>query len=1325
MDKLAPVELDFIFNNAEFKAASEQLKAEITGIVDTAKVAAEGATQATAVVLSDSAKEIEEFQRKLAESAKMTGPLVESKGIEEAKRQLELLVAEKARLQEFYAAGKIGAESYQDAVDKLAASERQLTAAVAGQAPNQQGAEVKALNEKERALMAVSDEYRGVLAAGMSAYNELTPATRTLIIQLNDMDQEMRQVNGAQNDLNKRFDMGTIDANQYSQALAALSVREAELRKNIQGATTDLKGQSVAIAAQKPKWNGLGNSINQISRELPAFTYSAQTGFMAIANNIPILSDEIGRLKKENEALVASGKKGIPVWKQVVTSLFSWQTALSLGVTLLTVYGKEIGEWIQRLFKGGNAAQEAARKTEAFNKAIESTDYSKAISQVNELEANINAAKEGLLSKEEVLKTYNEGIGKTAGSLETFNELEKWQMDNADKYIQYMFKKAEAQALLQLAVEKTIEAQKKSQNGPGFEDYVVAGLQSAGTQSWFNFFSYAQANALESSADDKLMSKRYLEMFQESQKDVQEYAKANGFDFLGLGDDRESQKKITDSHQQLLDKIAALDAEYARKSFTKDQEELQAIRDKFSKVRELVERFNADPKNKAKRIDLAGFGDLEDNAVADVRFRQETAMMATEISKQKKLFADYEDYKVKFGAEKAKEAYGYQIGEYESYMDYLRSLIDSNQDTYTAITTGDATGGQSERYKVLEEAAEAENAVQTKSNQQLELQNQSHAQRMLVLEENYLIARNRLQEAGKTEEISVLDKKYDEEVKSLETAELKKTEAYKRVFKTVRNMTVKNTKELLAEAEILLEKEKNNADERIKIEERIADLKAQINRGSLEDIFKITGALGELGIALSEIGDSSSGIAQVGQLMSGLASGVGDLLTVLDKDSSNTDKISAGINGVVKLVNIIASSAKQRKDAEADYYRSVIGFQNEYNLSLNEQIRLQSMIGESVFLKDFEGRIKDGLSALKDANEQYEMSLDALSGGRAKNGQKNAIDWGNVGQGASAGAAVGAAIGTMVPIVGNVVGLIAGGLIGGLAGLFGGKKKKDTFVPLLEEYNELIQIGEDGVSRLNRELAETLIANNLVDDSTKQLIEDVLAWEDAQKAAKEQMDSVISDLVGQLGSDVRNSLVDAFRNGEDAALAMGKTVEKVLEEMVSQIIFNKIFSDQFKQLQEEMVASYDDGDGNWIDDFSRFFEASKGLGEDFNQALKDAQKAAAGSGFDIFKPEGSGTEKSGLTGAIKSITSEEAGVLSGLYRATFDLEKRHFNLDEGRLVLEQQHYQATLEGLNYWAAIANNTGNTVNRLDLALVELKEIKKNTKPSSSGFRANGLD
>lgn len=109
------------------------------------------------------------------------------------------------------------------------------------------------------------------------------------------------------------------------------------------------------VGNYKSGFNGLQNSINQITREFPAFAVSVQTGILALSNNIPIFFDEIKRTRLEIAALRKEGKEVPSLLKQLMNSVFSWGTALSLGITLLTVFGKEIGEFIKALFKGAKA----------------------------------------------------------------------------------------------------------------------------------------------------------------------------------------------------------------------------------------------------------------------------------------------------------------------------------------------------------------------------------------------------------------------------------------------------------------------------------------------------------------------------------------------------------------------------------------------------------------------------------------------------------------------------------------------------------------------------------------------------------------------------------------------------------------------------------------------------------------------------------------------------------------------------------------------------------------------------------------------------------
>lgn len=119
------------------------------------------------------------------------------------------------------------------------------------------------------------------------------------------------------------------------------------------------------------QWNGLSMSIQQLGRELPSLAYGPQVFFSAISNNLPILADEIRRARTEHELLKKSGQSAVPVWKQVASSLFSWQTALTVGITLLTLYGNKVVDWVGSLFKGKDALDEVVESQEEMKKRLE------------------------------------------------------------------------------------------------------------------------------------------------------------------------------------------------------------------------------------------------------------------------------------------------------------------------------------------------------------------------------------------------------------------------------------------------------------------------------------------------------------------------------------------------------------------------------------------------------------------------------------------------------------------------------------------------------------------------------------------------------------------------------------------------------------------------------------------------------------------------------------------------------------------------------------------------------------------------------------------
>lgn len=166
-------------------------------------------------------------------------------------------------------------------------------------------------------------------------------------------------------------------------------------------------------------FNGLGNSINQLTREMPAFANSMQTGFMAISNNLPIFFDEIQKIKQANLELAKSGQPTTSVFKQLLGSIFSLQTALSIGVTLLTVYGAEIIKWGESLFGANKEIEKNKRLIAEKNKyekehaeyiAKEGVEY---INLIYALKQTNNGSKE----RKELIDKINTTYGTTLKNL--------------------------------------------------------------------------------------------------------------------------------------------------------------------------------------------------------------------------------------------------------------------------------------------------------------------------------------------------------------------------------------------------------------------------------------------------------------------------------------------------------------------------------------------------------------------------------------------------------------------------------------------------------------------------------------------------------------------------------------------------------------------------------------------------------------------------------------------------------------------------------------------------------------------------------------------
>jgi hypothetical protein len=338
-------------------------------------------------------------------------------------------------------------------------------------------------------------------------------------------------------------------------------------------------------------------------------------------------------------------------------------------------------------------------------------------------------------------------------------------------------------------------------------------------------------------------------------------------------------------------------------------------------------------------------------------------------------------------------------------------------------------------------------------------------------------------------------------------------------------------------------------------------------------------------------------------------------------------------------------------------------------------------------------RISDSTAAFTDAQGKYQEALKAFQSSEAVVGKKDVVSGGNVLKGVGAGAALGAGIGSFFGPVGTAIGAAAGAITGALVGLFT-KKKKDIVAPLLATYPDLIKANGE----FNDSLAQSLLDNNKIAESSKTTLTNLIAWKKAADEAKAQLKQIVSDLAGQLGGSLSTALENAFENGTNAAQAFGDTVTKILDDLISQLIFDKVFQTSLTKLGDDLQADLATGDNKKvIQDFSSFFSGYPDLLKQYNDLMNLAKNQASTAGMTMFATTAAQT---GLSGGIQSQITEETGTeLAGLMRKIADDNRN--NRDYNKL------------SVDHLIGIENNTFQTVVQLQLALVELQNINKNTK------------
>lgn len=280
------------------------------------------------------------------------------------------------------------------------------------------------------------------------------------------------------------------------------------------------------------------------------------------------------------------------------------------------------------------------------------------------------------------------------------------------------------------------------------------------------------------------------------------------------------------------------------------------------------------------------------------------------------------------------------------------------------------------------------------------------------------------------------------------------------------------------------------------------------------------------------------------------------------------------------------------------------------------------------------------------------------------------------------------------------------------AGLFGGyadrkaegnalNKLKNNFQ---EVFNAMGKTSADVANMTSQEWVEFFRVMDemgyVTDEGTKRMVENAKHSAEEYAAAMEEMKGIIKDIAGELGNRLEASLVNAFKNGTNAAEDFKDAVNDVLQTMMMNELITPYFQKYFDKLQEEMDASIKGGDGEWSDDLTRFSEGiTKAIpgAVDMMEKMDKAMKEAGFKGF-----AGGAAAAASLSGAIKGVSEETASILAGQMNAM------RINQAESLRLMN--------ESARYWAEIAANTSYN-SRLVSIDESLERIKSNTTPRPS--------
>lgn len=1019
----------------------------------------------------------------------------------------------------------------------------------------------------------------------------------------------------------------------------------------LQAATkrTDLVPASAPAAVRT--YNGLNMSIQQLARELPVLSMGPQMFFMAISNNLPIFTDELARARKEYEAMIASGQKGVPVWRQVLSSLLSWQTALAVGITLTVAYGKEIGNWVANLFRGKKALDTARMASERFqNTMLEGARNAQ--QEVVKLNLLYRAATDNARAtddRREAVRKLKEEFSGYFKNLSDEQIMLGQANDAYEELIKNIYKYAKAQAAFKSLVD--IEQQELFFNNTpdieqfqkAYDKYLEAQKDVADKRKIYDAATWTQRGNASKMYKDLSWAETILSDAEESVSYWQERI------FEEIRKNKGGEEIINEIEEKFDGNLGAF---------------LQFLAEQRTKLAAVAEQAQLleNPSGTTTDPEPTSIDQLEEQYKAAVR-RQQQSLDDQRAELIENEF-DREREAIRLNYEKNRQEYERQEQQTLALIRKLRESgadIDSNAEkTFMAGTAAAIAQAAEIRDRELADVDKKEEASYAKLLEKYETYQQGrlriarkYDQDIAALASNpeaQQLAREAKQKAldDFTEQFASqfpefeawADRVVAASVKKLESLVIEAQEELENLQSETPDdgnaIAVARAKLRMAERRYLAKKQNQTKQE-------------TTDTTSWTELHRV---LTDVIDTFNEVGDAVGGAG--GTIIATAGDIAGSTLQIINavqtyrkaQAASNTlgmasgilGGISAGIGALTTIVNLF-------EGGETSMERN-LRLAREFNEELRimkERSRIDSDEFDNIFGDRVYDRYKQNIDVVRTSLEELEKVRERiLSRGEEK--YQLPGEWrGGAGTGLSG-------LFRYEKTWENIADSIANMQVQTRHSTWFRSAKYQSLGSLLPELFTDGEVDMDALRQFVEEGGETF--QHLARENQEMLREMVDDWETYEEALTAVRD-YLQDIFGDLGSTLTDALVDAFENGTDAANtfvdSVGQALRLLGKRMASSIVFGKLFEDTQKRIEKVMQSDLSDEErfAQWSETMKSLVSDAMEQQDDFNRLWEEFRRIAEENGLSIDEEAGT-SQQSGKAGAIQTVTQDSFSRVEGL-----------------------------------------------------------------------------